>query len=131
MNNPGGLFGATSETALPIQPIWPIFEVNKLNWQCCLAGSSKTAPRILIFSIAMIANYSFDVTSIDIWAPAFFEHNNSFIATVKHSSFEVFLTRKEGCGVSYCKISTKLIFRDIGQVDNFMLNNTLFLYTHF
>ena len=35
--------------------IWPIFEVNGLDWQCCLAGSSKTAPRILIFSIAMDA----------------------------------------------------------------------------
>ena len=23
--------------------------MNRLNWQCCLAGSSKTAPRILIF----------------------------------------------------------------------------------
>ena len=25
----------------PIQPIWPIFIVNGLNWQCCLAGTSK------------------------------------------------------------------------------------------
>ena len=32
---------------------------NGLNWQCCLAGSSKTAPRILIFSIAMGAKPSF------------------------------------------------------------------------
>ena len=55
----GGHFGATSYTALPIQPIWPIFTVNWLNWQCCLAGSSKTAPRILIFSMAMGADYSF------------------------------------------------------------------------
>jgi hypothetical protein len=23
--------------------------VNRLNWQCCLAGSSITTPRILIF----------------------------------------------------------------------------------
>ena len=44
-----GRFGATSYTALPIQPIWPIFEVNRLDWHCCLAGSSKMAPRILIF----------------------------------------------------------------------------------
>ena len=29
---------------------------NGLNWQCCLAGSSQTAPRILIFSIAMGAD---------------------------------------------------------------------------
>ena len=33
--------------ALPIQPIWPIVAVNGLD--CCLAGSSKTAPRFLIF----------------------------------------------------------------------------------
>jgi hypothetical protein len=29
-----------------------------MDWQCCLAGSSKTASRILIFSIAMGANQS-------------------------------------------------------------------------
>ena len=34
-------------------PFGPIFEVNGLDWQCYLAGSSKTAPRILTFSIAM------------------------------------------------------------------------------
>ena len=49
---------------MPIQPIWPIFVVNRLNWQCCLAGSSKTVPRILIFSIAMGANYSWEPISI-------------------------------------------------------------------
>ena len=47
--NPGVHFGATSQTALPIQPIWPIFLMDRLNWQCCLAGSSKMDPRILIF----------------------------------------------------------------------------------
>ena len=31
---------------------------NGLNWQCCLAGSSKTAPRRLIFSAAMGAKPS-------------------------------------------------------------------------
>ena len=31
---------------------------------------------------AMVADYSFDVKNIDIWAPAFCKHNNSFIATV-------------------------------------------------
>ena len=30
----------------------------------------------------MFADYSFDVKNIDIWAPAFFKHNDSFIATV-------------------------------------------------
>ena len=60
----------------------PIFEVNGLNWQCYLAGSSKTAPRIFIFSIAMGADYSFEVKNIEIWVPAFFKHNNLFAATV-------------------------------------------------
>ena len=63
-------------------PFGPTSVVNGLDWHCCLAGSSKTAPRILIFSIAMVADYSFYVKNIDIWAPAFFKHNNSFIATV-------------------------------------------------
>jgi hypothetical protein len=67
---------------MPIQPIWPVFEVNGLDWHRYLAGSSKTAPSILIFSIAMFVDYSFDVKNIDIWAPAFFKHNNSIIATV-------------------------------------------------
>jgi hypothetical protein len=30
-------------------PFGPFVLVNGLDWQCCLAGSSKTAPRILIF----------------------------------------------------------------------------------
>ena len=62
--NPGVRFGATSQTALPIQPIWPIFEVYGLDWHCCLAGCSKTAPRILIVSIAMDAKPSFQLKSI-------------------------------------------------------------------
>ena len=39
-------------TYLKIGPNWP-------NGQCCLAGSSQMAPKILIFSIAIGANYSF------------------------------------------------------------------------
>ena len=41
------------------------------NWQCCLAGSSKRAPRILIFSIAMGAEYLFYMKSIETHARAF------------------------------------------------------------
>jgi hypothetical protein len=67
---------------VPIQPIYLKNVPNGLNWHCCLAGSSQTASRILIFSIAMVADYSFDMKNIDIWAPAFFKLNNSFIATV-------------------------------------------------
>ena len=79
-----GLFWSylLNSTANAIQPIYRKNGPKGLNWQCCLAGSSKTAPRILIFSIAMVADYSFDVKNIDIWAPAFFKHNNLFIATV-------------------------------------------------
>ena len=51
--NPGSRFGATIYRALPIWPIWPNFEVNGLDWQCCLAGSSKMAPRIFIFLIVL------------------------------------------------------------------------------
>ena len=50
--------------------------------QCCLAGSSKTAPRILIFSIAMGGDYLFEEKNIEIRAPVFFKHKNSFVATV-------------------------------------------------
>ena len=77
--NSVGHFGTTSQTEVPIRPI---FAGNGLDWHCCLAGSSKTAPSILIFSIVMVADYSFDVKNIDIWAPAFFKHSNSFTATV-------------------------------------------------
>ena len=56
---------------------------NGLDWHCYLAGSSKTAPRILIFSIAMVADYLFDVKNIDIWVPVFLKHNNLSIVTVK------------------------------------------------
>ena len=37
---------------------------------------------ILIFSIAIGANFSFEVKIIEIWMPAFFKHNNSSVATV-------------------------------------------------
>ena len=63
-------------------PFGPNFEVNGLDWHYCLAGSSKTAPRILIFSIAIGADYSYEVKYSEVLAPAFFKHNNSFIATV-------------------------------------------------
>jgi len=50
----GGRFGATRQ--------------NGPNWQCCLAGSFKKAPRILIFSIALGAEYSFYMKSIATYA---------------------------------------------------------------
>ena len=69
-----------------IQPIWPIFPVNGLYWQCCLAGSSKTAHRIsTFFSFDMGAGHSVEVKNIDIYVPAFFKHNNTSFATLKSS----------------------------------------------
>ena len=49
-----------------------------------LAGSSKMAPRILIFSIAVVADYLFYVKSIATYAPTFFGYNHSIIAIVGH-----------------------------------------------
>ena len=55
------------------------------NWQCCrLAGSSKKAPRILIFSIAMGADYSFYVKSIDTFALTFFVYIISVLVSVSN-----------------------------------------------
>ena len=51
------------------------FGQNGLDWQCCLAGNSKTAPRILIFSMAMGADYSFYVKTIETHAWAFLTLN--------------------------------------------------------
>ena len=46
-------------------PIWLNFEVNGLDQQYRLASSSKTDPSILIFSIAMGVNYSFELNFIE------------------------------------------------------------------
>ena len=77
--NPQVYFRAISYTALPIQPIY--LKIGP-NWQCCLAGSSKTAPRIFIFSIVLGAEYSFYLKSFATYAPAFLGYNNSALARV-------------------------------------------------
>ena len=56
-------------------PNWP-------NWQYCLASSSRTAPRILIFSIILGAKCSFYVKSNATYAPQFFWYNNSVLGLV-------------------------------------------------
>ena len=48
----------------------------------CLAGISKTASTILIFSIAMGADYSFELISIVHWVPQFFIHDKSILDRV-------------------------------------------------
>ena len=66
---------------------------NGLNWQCCLAGSSKTAPRIFIFSMAMGADYTFELISIEVYAPQFIGHNKLFLASVsKEHNVVIFVT---------------------------------------
>ena len=55
---------------------------NGLNWHCCLDGSSKTAPRILIFSMAMGADYSFELIFIETYAPQFIGYNELFLESV-------------------------------------------------
>ena len=45
-------------------PFGPIFD--GLDWQCYLAGSSKMAPRILIFSIVIGADYSYEAKNSEI-----------------------------------------------------------------
>ena len=63
-------------------PIWPNFEVNGLDWQCYLAGSSKRAPRIFIFSIVLGAENLYYVKSIETHARAFLPLNISAISSV-------------------------------------------------
>ena len=60
----------------------PFCLVNGPNWPCCLAGSSKTAPTILIFSIAMDAEYLPYVKSIATFAPTFYGYIISVLASV-------------------------------------------------
>ena len=54
-----------------------------MDWQCSLAGSSKTAPRIFIFSIVLGAENLSDVKSIETHARTFLSLNILSIGTVK------------------------------------------------
>ena len=67
---------------MPIQPIYLKTGPNWPNWQCCLAGSFKRAPRILIFAIAMGAEYLSYVKSIAPFAPTFYGYITSVLASV-------------------------------------------------
>ena len=50
---------------------WAKFQVNGLDWQCCSAGSAKTAPRIYISSIVLGAKCLSYLKSIGTHARAF------------------------------------------------------------
>jgi hypothetical protein len=78
---------------MPIQPIHHENGTNGLNWHCCLAGS------ILIFSMAMGADYSFELISIETYMPQFIGHNKFFLGSVLCGVFfshhnEIFSGRK-------------------------------------
>ena len=60
----------------------PILRENGLDWQCCLAGSSKTAPRIFIFLIVKGAEYLPYMKSIETHARAFLPLNISAVGSV-------------------------------------------------
>ena len=69
-------------------PFGPTSEVNRLVWQCCLAGSSKTAPRILNFSIVLGAeNLSF-MKSTETHARAFLTLNILSIGNVGRNALQ-------------------------------------------
>ena len=57
--------------------------MNGLDWQCCLAGSSKTAPRFFIFFIALGAENLSYVKSIENYARAFLPLNISAVGSVE------------------------------------------------
>ena len=80
---PGAALELPAKKHCQFSPFGTFFEVNGLDWQCYLAGSSKTAPRILIFSISIGANFSFDIKSGFSIAPEFSLHKNLDIASVK------------------------------------------------
>ena len=62
-------------------------QIGQIGSMYCLAGCSKTAPRILIFSIAIGADYSFYVKTIETHARAFLALNILVIGRVYVYSF--------------------------------------------
>ena len=59
-------------------------QMSQMGWigKYCLAGSSKTTPRILFFSIAMAADYSIELISTKTCAAQFIGHNEIFLDSV-------------------------------------------------
>ena len=92
---------------------------NGLNWQCCLAGSSKSAPRILIFfSMAIGANYSFELIFIETYAPQFIGHNKFFLGSVIPCNLSIMELLKIR-GKIFCK---PWIFGKIYQINGISSN---------
>ena len=57
-------------------------DVLELDWQCCSAGSPKTAPRIFIFSIVLGAGHLSYVISIANFVLTFFWYIISVLVSV-------------------------------------------------
>ena len=62
----GAVLELSAKQHCQFSPFGPNFGVNGLDWQYYLASSSKTAPRILIFSFAIGANYSYEMKNSEI-----------------------------------------------------------------
>ena len=60
-----------------------------MYWQCCLAGSSKTAPRIFIFSIVLGAECLSYVESIATFALIFFGYIISVLSSAVCQSYSL------------------------------------------
>ena len=58
-------------------PFCPMYEINGLDWHCCLAGISKTVLMIFFcYYFAKGADYSYEVNNSKISPPTFFKHDN-------------------------------------------------------
>ena len=79
---PENLLEVKSEPYLLIKPKYLRIRTTCASLSCCLTCSTKSAPRILIFSIAMGADHSFYVKTIETHARAFLPLNMSAIGSV-------------------------------------------------
>ena len=92
-----------------------------MNWQCCLAGRSKKAARISIFSIAMGADYLFELISNVHWVPQFFMHNKSILGWVFSTGY-----RKEDIFLAQNRFLT--VKNYLHAIENVSRGGTLFLF---
>ena len=64
----------------------------------------------------MGADYSFDVKNIDIWAPTFFRHNNSFIATVTSLQVAAIVSKVKSAFKNFCKKICQYWLKKLGII---------------
>ena len=83
----GALLELPAKPHCQFSPFGPFFEINGLDWQCYLAGSSKKVSRSFTFLIVQGAEYSFYVKTIATYAPTFLGYNNLVLAIVYKEMF--------------------------------------------